>query len=277
MIQRVHKLLLDRQLPAEKQKSFTSSRFTSYLFLLVFYLTIISFLISCLTCGVNVEDPTPPSKPQWIEKSDLDAWPERGIDAHESVGIYLEWGFAPDEDIMAYNLYRATWFDAQDSLGDYSLITRMETESLLKHEYIDRQVSTGSKYFYKLNAEDASNNISEYSDSTYYTLATQISSEYLTPNGRTVTLGSDRTLTWVAIIQIDLKDFYLTLLSDENELMTRIFRAPTNYTGLKEKYVIPDSIALVPGTVYQWRIDIETADEYSSSESPWAPFLYAGE
>ena len=52
----------------------------------------LTFSLSLLTiqCGLNIEDSTPPSPPVWVQKSLPEEWPEPGIDAHESGGIFLE-------------------------------------------------------------------------------------------------------------------------------------------------------------------------------------------
>jgi hypothetical protein len=41
----------------------------------MFFLIVLIVLIGC---GFDVEDPTPPSPPMWVEKSLLEEWPERG-------------------------------------------------------------------------------------------------------------------------------------------------------------------------------------------------------
>jgi len=241
-------------------------------------LFLLGVLILTACPGVDIEDPTPPSKPEWVQKSLPEEWPERGIDAHESNGIYLEWEPSFDEDIVAYTIYRAVWYPARDSLGEYSLLTRLETNSYPDPNYIDGRVDVNVTYYYTIEAEDASGNTSELSDPAFYKLLLQIKNEYMTPSGQTTPLDENRALSWFAISQIDLEDYCLTLLSQENELLARIVLQPKNYTGLKESWYIPDTVVLKSGNIYKWRIDVGAkyvaGRETVGSESPWALFLF---
>ena len=148
------------------------------------------------SCGLDIEDPAPPLPPVWVQKSLPEEWPERGIDAHESGGIYLEWYPSPDEDIIAYHIYRATWYDTLDSLGDYKLLTRLETRSLASTEYIDEQISFRVKYYYRLKAENASNYTGTFSGSIFYSTLPQLNLEWMIPNGVTNLLSNQRILSW---------------------------------------------------------------------------------
>ena len=237
---------------------------------------IISFLITA--CGLDIEDPTPPSPPVWVEKSLPEEWPERGIDAHESGGIYLEWEQTSEEDIIAYRIYRAIWFDVNDSLGSYDLLAYLEIDALPNLEYVDISVQTELPFFYKIRCEDDSNNMSAFSDSVYYTLISPIGGETMTPNNQSILTDQNRILTWRYSHAITMENYCLTLLSEENDLVYRVTFSPSTYTGSEENWSIPIEIELIPNRVYKWRIDL-SADyvedhETSGSESFWATFLY---
>jgi hypothetical protein len=241
----------------------------------------LSFII-LFSCGLDVEDPTPPSPPVWIQKSLPEEWPERGIDAHESGGIYIEWHANLNEDIMAYHVYRATWFDSQDSLGDYELLSYLETGSATGTEYIDEEISTRVIYSYKIKSENVSDNLSEFSDSLSYMLLPSTSLSSMTPNGQFDTLDGDRSLAWGHDgYSVEMEDYIITVVSQNNQFIYRSSFQPSNYVGGAESVSIPTDIELSPGKVYLWRVDngaryinsLETA----ASESPWATFLYMGE
>ncbi|NQV15132.1 hypothetical protein HQ531_06710 [bacterium] len=246
-----------------------------------FGLLFIFSLITLQSCGLDVEDSTPPSKTQWVQKSLAEEWPERGIDAHETGGIFLEWAANLEEDIVAYNIYRATWYDGYDSLGDYSLISRIATASISETEYIDTQAQLRVRYFYKLKAEDTSNNMSEESDSAFYSLLPAYPSDMMTPNGMTISLGIDRSLKWYGGFSVEMEDYCLTLLTQIDEIEIRKIIQPNDYVGAYEEWQIPNDVILEHNKVYKWRID--TGAEYidgretTGSESPWATFLYLGE
>jgi hypothetical protein len=239
----------------------------------------LSFII--IGCGLDIEDPTPPSPPVWSQKSTPGEWPERGIDAHESGGIYLEWESSPDEDILAYNIYRAIWYDVNDSLGDYDLITRLELVSTPELNYIDKVAYQSIRYFYKLKSQDASENYSEYSDSLIYSLLHAIRSSSMNPNGIIDTLGADRLLSWTYRYSTEMEDYSITVLTEQSEAVTRVRLSPGNYIGRSESWQIPAEIELDPDHVYKWRIDAGAryvdGNETAGSESQWATFLYVGE
>jgi len=263
----------------EIAQSFSSwlARFHSIVLLLIAFH--FSFLI--INCGLDVEDPNSPLAPVWVQKSLPEEWPERGIDAHESDGIYLEWESGPEEDIKWYNIYRATWYGINDSLGEYALLTRLETGSTPEMEYIDRSADIRTKYFYKAKAEDASGNLSQFSDSLVYSLLPQLNSEWMHPNGSTVWLNDNRALSWLYSNAIEMEDYYLTILGSTNEFVFRVAILPENYIDISESWQIPLDVPLDSGKIYKWRIDTGAnylnGRETSGSESIWATFLFAGD
>ena len=257
-----------------------STRFVGQAFRLSTFGLLLTFNFSFLIiqCGLDVEDPTPPSPPQWIQKSLPEEWPERGIDAHESGGINLEWEQNLEEDIIAYRMYRASWYDFNDSLGAYDLIAYLEMDEYPKSEYVDASVQLGTTYYYKLRGEDDSNNMSAFSDSIYYTLISPIGVETMTPNNQMILSDQNRILTWRYSHAIAMENYCLTLLNEDNELVERETFTPSTYTGSEEKWSIPVEIVLTSNKIYKWRIDLSAKyfddNETSGSESAWATFLY---
>jgi len=241
-------------------------------------LFLLSVLILTACPGVDIEDPTPPSKPEWVQKSLPEEWPERGIDAHESNGIYLEWELNYDEDIVTTTIYRATWFEHNDSLGEYMYLAHIMQKASPATEYLDIWAYPGNTYYYKLRAKDASDNLSQFSDSVGYRLLTPVAVEKMIPNGKSDTLASNRYLSWVYHYSVEMEDYVITLLTDSNELLWRENLQPGNYTGGRENWIIPQEIALNSGSNYKWRIDTgadyKNSIERAGSESPWATFLY---
>jgi len=253
-------------------------RMLSWLFVLL------TFNLSFLTihsCGFDVEDPTPPSPPVWVQKSFPEHWPERGIDAHEIRGVSLEWEHNRDEGTVAYLIYRAEHFADYDSLGDFLLLSRLEIEPNSELEYIDTDLVEGIRYFYKLKAEDMAKNQSEFSETVGYLLLQQISIHHMSPNGISKILGSHRSLSWIYAYGIAMENYCLTLLDQNNDFILRSIFTPVSYTNHTESWYIPDSIALDSNEIYKWRIDTDGQYLYgletAGSESPWATFLYVGE
>jgi hypothetical protein len=265
-------------------KSYLKSTYTKWARMGYWLLALLTFNLSLLTiqsCGLDVEDPTPPSPPVWVQKSLPEEWPEQGIDAHESGGIFLEWEHNPEENITAYLIYRSEYDDANENYEGYEKIARIEAESILRLEYLDEEVSLGKNYSYKLKAEDYSQNISGFSDSIGYTLLPPILSIRMSPNGITQVLDPTKELSWDYILNIEMENYCVTILTSSSELVWREILSPGNYIGGIESWHIPADVILAHGRTYIWRIDtmakyindLETA----GSESPWASFLYLGD
>jgi hypothetical protein len=242
---------------------------------------LLMIIVFIFHCGLDVEHPTPPASPQWVEKSLPEEWPERGIDAHESRGIYLQWEPNSEEEIDAYIIYRAIGFDELDSLGEYSLLARLESESSFPTEMRDPNARVGTRYYYKLKAEDGTGNKSDFSEAASYMLMNEVALSGMYPNGKSTGLASDRELSWVYNYNNEIEDYIVTIVTDELELVYRAAFQPGNYTGSSgEEWTIPDSVLLTIGNVYLWRIDTGANYyeelEITGSESKWASFFYAG-
>ncbi|MCF7826922.1 MAG: hypothetical protein K9M55_06330 [Candidatus Marinimicrobia bacterium] len=240
-------------------------------------LAVVSFLI--LSCGLDVEDSTQLSPPVWVQKSLPEEWPERGIDAHESGGIFLEWLPNPsDENVQSYLIFRTEYFDAQDSLGDYELLSILDMRTDDITEYIDRTNNVNRRYYYVIIAENDAGNQSTFSDTLSYIRFGAITAVSLQPNGVDIMLPQDRKVQWTYEDDVALENYTLTILNGENDLILRRQLTPGNYIGGIEYFTIPDTILLLSGDIYKWRVDMGAqyvdGRETAGSESAWATFLY---
>jgi hypothetical protein len=244
--------------------------------LLIFHF---SLLISA--CGLDIEDPTPPSPPVWVQKSLPEEWPERGIDAHETGGIYLEWEPNPEENIAAYLIYRAQYFDYNDSLGDFALLFKLSTGMATSLDYVDAECVPRIRYYYKIRAEDMANNESAFSNSAAYSLLPQISINLMVPNGISESLNQERILNWHYTNSIEMENYCLTVSTQYDDLIFRVVLTPMNYVSGWEFWQIPDSIFLPSNQSYKWRVDVGAnyvnGLEALGSESQWATFSYSAE
>jgi hypothetical protein len=233
------------------------------------------------SCGLDIEDPTPPSPPVWVQKSLPEEWPERGIDAHESGGIYLEWEPNADEDIIAYNIYSAIWYNVNDSLGEYELLARQETESAPQLSYIYESPNMYTAYYFRIQSEDATGNESEYSESQHYSLLPKQNVITMIPNSQSSNLSPSRSLTWRYPYTIEMEDYCITILTEANELIHRVVIPPRDYVDGGESWCIPNDVMLESGEAYKWRLDTGAnyidGRETTGSESLWAPFMYTGD
>lgn len=227
---------------------------------------------------MDVEDPIPPSPPIWVQKSLPEEWPERGIDAHESGGIYLEWEPNTEENIVAYLIFRSRYYPENDSLGEYEILGRNTIESISSFNFLHSGAGTQNTYFYKLKAEDTAGNLSDFSESTSYTLLPAVHLETMYPNGNSDALKNDRLLNWRYSYTTEFEDYCLTILTQFNELIVRVQLSPADYVNAKESWWIPDSLVFAPNQLYKWRIDLGAQyvnnRETFGAESAWATFLY---
>ena len=267
-----------RQAQLLKMKDIKSSvpRWSLMKFVLPLLLTFhFSFFI--IQCGLDVEDPILPLPPTWVQKSLPEEWPERGIDAHESGGIFLEWEPATQGDIIAYHIYRAQYSDIQDGQGDYKQIATVELVSLPSMTFVDDKADVGIKYLYKLKALDSSGKLSSFSDSLMYSLLIPIESSGMIPNGYLDVLGSEKLLSWNYPYYLEMEDYTLTITSLNNLCILRVVLSPGSYTGSREFYCIPEAVHLERDQIYKWRIDAAATYvdglESLGTESEWATFI----
>jgi hypothetical protein len=237
------------------------------------------FIFNIQSCGLDVEDPTLPLPPQWVEKSLPEKWPERGIDAHETNGIFLEWHAISDVSIRYVDIYRSVFDEFNNEVGEFFLLRRIDRSLNIESSYIDNDLIPWTTYFYKLRAIDETGNRSEVSDSLNYRLMLPVTPNSLRPNGMNEKLSEDRRIWWrtPGNVLIETEEYTLTILTLDKSLIYRSVITPSNYVG-EESWTIPDTILLLSGARYQWRIDaggmFDEGLEHSGSESNWATFLF---
>jgi hypothetical protein len=237
----------------------------------------LSFVI--INCGLDIENPTPPSAPVWVQKSLPEEWPERGIDAHESGGIILEWEpNQQDGNISTYYIYRAMVENISDSSASFILRSKLKVEPNASSKFLDGEVGIGIFYHYKLKAEDEAHNMSDYSEIKSYSLLPMINSQLMIPNGLSDTAWTNSALSWHYPYVVEMEDYSITILDAQDELIIRTTFSPENYVSEREYWQFPSDLSLDSGHVYRWRIDTNAsysgARESSGSESNWATFRF---
>lgn len=243
------------------------------------------FLTLLLSCGKEIEDPYPPSKPQWIPKSGVEEWPERGIDAEPGNVIYLEWYPNPESDIDGYILYRSI---KSDTLVHFEQIVYLAINDPFQPSTSFRDDDTQiNGYFYFLRAKDTGGNLSPPSDTLDYTLINPILAATMTPQSLSDTVQTPVTFSWGYSYAIAMEDYVLTILDANTlELIIRDGFQPTQYVGGTESrtfhpYWLVENgdsmwVDLQSGHSYQWRIDMQAKynddKEHTGSESEWRYF-----
>ena len=248
-------------------------------------LSLVCFIF--LSCGKEVEDPYPPSKPEWIPKSGVEAWPEQGIDAAPGNVIYLEWYPNPETDIDGYALYRRA---ASDTLERFDQIAYLSINDPFQPStsYSDDDVIAAAnveRYYYYLRAKDTGGNLSETSDTLDYALLIPIYAATMSPQSLSDTVETPVQCSWSYNYHAAMEDYVLTILDvNTQDLIARTWFQPTQYVGGTESWTFHpywriaggDStwIDLQSGHSYQWRIDMQAGyggddTEDAGSESAW--------
>ena len=236
-----------------------------------------NFSLLIFSCGLDVEDPTPPSPPVWVQKSLPEEWPERGIDAHESQGIFLEWYVPEERFIQEFNLFRQ---EGSDTSG-YGLHEVIAAENFGNEvfTYIDKDAHFDNPNAYYLVALDESAVMSSPSDTVFYILTQSIHASTMTPQNGDI-LQANRTFNWASSIGMQFQSFVFSIINVENILIYRRVLQPRSYTGNNHSFILPGYIELTTGSRYAWRVDVhmdvESDVESGGGESPWV-YFYAFE
>jgi len=126
-----------------------------------------------MRCGESIEDPDPPLRPIWVEKSIPLAINETGIRPYaEGDGILLEWHPNPENDLAGYKLYRASnnIKNKFEKIADINAFTVGGADTF----YIDDLMNFNTDYFYYLKAYDQADNLSPPSDTLRYNLIPKV-------------------------------------------------------------------------------------------------------
>jgi len=232
------------------------------------------------SCGESLEDPNPPSRPHWVEKSAPEDSIEHGIDADPIDDcIFLEWHPNSDDDISAYQIYRAE----NKASAKFTLLVKVDAFSTFGGDtiYIDDSVELNKIYYYYLLAVDQAGNKSEPSDTIRYGLIQKPDLYYplieiseKDPQFNQFEWHDFTSLSYQYIIRVE------KIFPSEVIWIYRFNRR--NYADSFQSMLFDDNKTasereLTAGTSYRWRVDaiylVDPSDiDISGSESPWGYF-----
>jgi hypothetical protein len=241
-------------------------------------LLIVQFSIITIQCGLDIEDPTPPSPLAWVQKSFPEEWPETGVDAHEDGGIFLEWEPPIDEGVDKFDLYRSQGLvsDSIEYLEFEFLASIPASDGVF--DYRDQQAERNNGYYYYIIATDQSGNKSEPSDTLFYYSMEPVKFSAMRPVGTTDSLIYPFRLHWIYPVEVAMETYTLTILTNEGDVCLRTVLVPLSYVSDMEYYEIQPGIDLDGPGIYSWRIDCnaryEAGVETYGSESKWAKFTF---
>ena len=193
-----------------------------------------AFFLSILRCGLDIEEANPPQTPLWIEKCLPAVWPERGIDAYESIGIALESAASVDREEGYFEILRS---DASEE--KFTIIhTEEVVSSLGDYSLIDTDVILGLKYCYLLYYYDGNGNWSENTDTLSYTLLEAVAVESFFPRFASDTIDLPVKLSWNYRYLIAMENYTLTILDKHDSCIVKELFMPGQYIGARESYTI---------------------------------------
>ena len=245
---------------------------------LLWIMALITLFTACeiLEIGGHLEDPNPPSSPQFIPQSSPTDTSQQGIGPADYVqGIQLEWYSNKEEDVEGYYIYRAE--KSRDS--SFAILDTVDiyTNIIESNSYTDTLVNYYTNYFYYITAFDYGRNESQSSDTIRYMLTEGV--DLVTPNGQIEDLQrfvwyDFNSLTNEYVIEFES-------LSDSKTLWISRFTRP-NYGDSEQRinYNYDNQAqldSLQHHNTYRWRIhSISMVDQYncdiSGAKSPWNYF-----
>ena len=244
-----------------------------YIFIMPVFLMIFVY-----RCGESIEDPDPPARPLWVEKSAPTDTIESGIRPYnDGNGILLEWHPNLEEDISGYKLYRT----GEDIENKFALIADINAFKISGADtfFIDDSVNLNIDYFYYLKAYDQAGNKSEPSDTIRYCLI-----EKAEPSKPSGTINDIHPLFEWYYFARDAYEYVIRVeIFSPREVIwiSRIRRS--NYTDFSQKiFYNSDGSAVLnsleSGVTYQWCIkSISLVDnrnfDIAGSISNWGYFI----
>jgi len=240
-------------------------RYCSKIALAIFIAAILVFW----NCADTTSSENPvPGQVILVQKSAEDDSVEKGVDAKHIPGsqpprdgIIIEWHPVEDNDLAGYVIRRSIVNDST-AFGVTSRVRRAAGK--IDTFYVDDNVSAGTRYYYRVSAEDAENE-GPLSEPANYFLE-----EMCTLNAPTPTAPFDGNFRW-QWPAIQPSQFIFRLLKEiiPNTPFKLIFvqTFDNDFSPNQEWSLAELGIgALTPGR-YQWRVDIIGNEPNSGSES----------
>jgi hypothetical protein len=239
-------------------------RLQSYFFLLFGMFFII------LNCKKQVVNGTiQPDKVQFLPAVSDTCRVERGIDTiPEGDAIFLQWIPGSGDIIRGYEIYRS---DVR--LGPYQQITDPYLLVQSDSVFIDYLVTIDKKYYYYILAVSDDDVQSDPSDTLNYKLIEKADQMHLQEGA----VPSKPLFRWKDPTGWGASPYYIIRLIDvaaDNYIW--ISKVDPLFSEFQEVQYNADGSAtldsLVPGIIYDWRIDISGSSNNCGSESQWVRF-----
>ncbi len=240
-------------------------------------------LIGMYGCQTGVENQDlPPGKVQLVAKTAEDSTLEKGIDAIAIVGannqviqnaILIEWHPLPDDDLVAYEIYRKMG----DSTGTFNKIAEVRKEfERLDTVFVDTEVSVSRYYFYYVRARDELGQQGPPSEKVGYMLLPWPDLESPINNdvfqGQFVWNFDENFVPARFVFRLERQIGQSTYVNIFTKLITLIADySPHQEWNLAKLETYGLQTPLPTGT-YRWRIDVMGSGDYQGAESNWAIF-----
>jgi hypothetical protein len=222
-------------------------------YLIIFIQFVFLFIFSC---GENIEDPDPPSAPEWAVSTPMLNLLKIGANPiHNDDGIQLIWRPNSEPDISGYFLYRQK--DAADE--EFEIIADVTAYGLsgIDTSMVDNTVSKDISYLYYLKAYDQAGNLSLPSDTIQYQPVEKV---YLRSPLESISNGQP-AFEWHDDNYSRNQEYLLRLEALDNQEVIWISRFhPPNYGDFFQRISYNNdgfavTAALESGTSYRWCIE----------------------
>lgn len=214
----------------------------------------------------SVDNPIP-GQVKLVDKSPEDEAVETGIDAEYifSNGIIIHWHPVQDNDLVGYRVYRSTI----DSLAGFGLIAnvRSQTAGRIDTSYFDNNVADGTRYYYRIAAEDEDQE-GPRSKAANYRLEDVCILHYPPPFSSTFEFEWE----WPSSQQPDSFIFRLLKQTAFGTYDPLLITKGSDYSPTPVWSLSQFGMDSLMAGQYRWRIDIIGSESNNGSESDWSGF-----
>ncbi len=243
----------------------------------------LSIVLLVLACNTGVENQDlPPGKVQLVSKTAEDSTLEKGIDAIAVVGennqiikngIFLEWHPLPDDDIVAYEIFRKE----KDSTGTFQKIAEVKKEfERLDTTFIDTAIVINRFYYYYVQARDEIGQEGPPSDKVGYLIVPW--PDLVSPINNDVFQGvfqwnfDENFVPPNFVFRLELEVGQGTYVNIFTKLITLIADYSPNQEWSAQRLATYGLQLPLPTGRYRWRIDVIGTGDNEGSESNWETF-----
>jgi len=238
----------------------------------IFICVLLSAILLIWSCEDSTSSENPaPGKVKLVNKSPEDVAVETGIDAEFILGsqpprdgIIIQWHPVQDNDLAGYRVYRST-SDSSTALSPIANVRSQSIPGKIDTSYFDKNVVAGTRYYYRISAEDADQE-GPLSSASDYRLEDVCTLNFPPP--------FSGTFQWQWPLNA-APDRFIFRLSKQTAFGTYdsvLIKIESDYSSPPTWSLSQLGIDSLAAGQYRWRIDIIGSENNNGSESDWSYF-----